>query len=107
MSGLTNETEEEGAIATSDISVVFQNCAEATKDLEQISVMYDYKGAVNIPILNNANLNASSGCWSDKTVSLLDSTTDEKKISCMFTTPTSTPNLMHLLGKLKTGFWQL
>ena len=74
-SGLTSESEEEGAIATSDISVVFQNCAEATKDLEQIIVMYDYKGAVNIPLLNDANLDASNGRWSNKTVSLLDSPT--------------------------------
>ncbi len=74
-SGLTSETEEEGAITTSDISVVFQNCAEATKDLEQIVVMYDYKGAVYIPILNDATLDASSGRWSNKTVSLLDSPT--------------------------------
>ena len=36
---LTHENEEEGANVTSDISMVFQNCSEATKDLEQIIVM--------------------------------------------------------------------
>ena len=58
---MTSENEEDGAIDTSDISVVFQKCAEATKDLEHIIVMYEYKGTMNIPLLNDANLDASKG----------------------------------------------
>ena len=37
--------------------------------------MYNYKGAVNMPLLNDANLDASKGHWSNKSVSLLDSPT--------------------------------
>ena len=48
LSGLISENEEEGAV----ISVVFQNCDEATKDIEQIIIMYDYNGAKKDTILN-------------------------------------------------------
>jgi len=67
----TGDTEEEGVTTTSDISVVFQTCAKASKDLERIVVMYNYNTSINISFLCDANKDPSSGQWSNKTVNLL------------------------------------
>jgi hypothetical protein len=69
------ETEEEGVITTSDIAAVFQTCAEASKDLERIVVIYNYNTAVNIPVLCDSSKDPSSGQWINKTVNLLHNPT--------------------------------
>jgi hypothetical protein len=56
----TSETEEQGLITTSDISVVFQICSRASKDLEPIVLMYDYNTAFNIPVLRDSVDNGST-----------------------------------------------
>ena len=70
----TGETGEEGVITTSDIPVVFQTCAKASKDLARIVVMYDYT-AVNIPVLCDSSKDPSNERWRNKTVNLLHNPT--------------------------------
>jgi len=70
-SGTTTDTEEEGVITTSDVSVTFQQAEEATKQLEAIITKYDYHKAVEIPELLDETKSASSGRWGTTTTNLL------------------------------------
>jgi hypothetical protein len=64
-SGITTDTEEEGVVTTSDVSVVFQQCGEATKELLGIITQYDYHKAVEIPELVDETKAPSSGLSRD------------------------------------------
>ena len=74
-SGITNDTEEEGVVTTSDVSVVFQQCGEATKELTGIVTQFDYHKAVEIPELVDATKAPSSGRWGTNTLNLLKNPT--------------------------------
>ena len=71
----TSDTEEEGVVTTSDVSVVFQQCGEATKELVAIVTQYDYTKAVEIPEILDESKPASSGRWGTKTLNLLKNPT--------------------------------
>ena len=68
-SGTTTDTEEEGVVTTSDVSVMFRQAEEATKQLEAIITQYDYHKAVEIPEYKTKP--ASSGRWGIATTNLL------------------------------------
>lgn len=74
-SGTTTDTEEEGVVSTSDVSVVYQYCAEATKELETIIAQFDYYKAVDIPELLDESQLASNGRWGATTTNLLKNPT--------------------------------
>jgi hypothetical protein len=71
----TSDREEEGVVTTSDVSVVFHQCGEATKELVAIVTQYDYTKAVEIPEILDESKPASGGCWGIKTLNLLKSPT--------------------------------
>ena len=70
--GITTEIEEEGVISTSDISIMFQQCGQATKQLMEIVTKFDYVKAVEIPVYADASKPASGGRWSNKTINILE-----------------------------------
>jgi hypothetical protein len=74
-SNITTEIEEEGVINTSDISIMFQQCGQATKQLKEIVTKYDYVKAVEIPVYADASKHASGGRWSTKTINILENPT--------------------------------
>jgi hypothetical protein len=74
-SGITTEIEEEGVINTSDISIMFQQCGQATKQLKEIVTKYDYVKAIGIPVYADASKPASGGRWSTKTINILENPT--------------------------------
>lgn len=70
--GTTTDSEESGLVATSDVSVVFRQGAEATKQLQAIVARFDYHNAIDIPELLDESKPASSGRWGSKTTNLLE-----------------------------------
>lgn len=70
--GTTTDSEENGLVATSDVSVVFRQGAEATKQLQAIVTRFDYHKAIDIPELLDESKPASSGRWGSKTTNLLE-----------------------------------
>ena len=74
-SSTTTDTEEEGVVTTSGVSVVFQKCEEASKELKAIITQFDYHKAVDIPELVDESKSASNGRWGTTTVNLLENPT--------------------------------
>ena len=70
--GTTTDSEENGLVTTSDVSVVFRQGAEATKQLQAIVTRFDYHKAIDIPELLDESRPASSGQWGNKTTNLLE-----------------------------------
>ena len=70
--GTTTDTEEEGVVTTEDVSVVYRQCAEATRQLQAIVAKFDYHKAIDIPELLDDSRPASSGRWGNKTTNLLE-----------------------------------
>ena len=71
----TTDIEEKGVIPTSDVAVVYRQCAEATKQFQAIVARFDYHKAVNIPELLDESKPPSSGRWGPKTTNLLENPT--------------------------------
>ena len=69
---ITTDIEEDGVISTTEISIVFQQCAQATKQFKEIVTKYDYGKATMIPMYADSSKPASSGRWSNKTINILD-----------------------------------
>ncbi len=72
---ITTETEEEGVIFTSDIAIMFQQCALATKQLQEIATQFDLLKAIEIPLFADSSKPASKGRWSNKTINILENPT--------------------------------
>jgi hypothetical protein len=74
-SSITTDTEEDGVISTSDISIMFQQCAQASKQLQEIATQFDYRKAVEIPNFADSSKPASNGRWANKTTNILENPT--------------------------------
>jgi hypothetical protein len=74
-SGTTTDTEEDGVISTSDISIMFQQCAQASKQLKEIVTQFDYHKGVEIPDYADSSKPATNGRWANKTTNILENPT--------------------------------
>jgi hypothetical protein len=73
-SSTTTDTEEDGVISTSDISIMFQQCAQASKQLQEIVTQFDYHKGVEIPDYDDSSKPATNGQWANKTTNILEDT---------------------------------
>ena len=72
---ITTDTEEDGVIFTSDIAIMFQQCAQASKQLQEIATQFDLRKAVEIPFFADSSKPATNGRWANKTTNILENPT--------------------------------